>query len=54
MKRSKTNFGSLLQAGLDLTSKRLIDHKIKNNEDLIFGNNGKVERIKADEFLASL
>ena len=53
MKSTKSDFGLLLQEGLNLTAQRLLDHKIKNNEDFVFGIQGKVVRVKANDVYAS-
>lgn len=49
MQIKEKSFSEKLQEGLDLTYKRLVEQKIKNQEDFIFGENGRVFRVNPNK-----
>jgi len=45
-----TNFSKMLKEALDLSFKKMVEEKRKDNDVLAIGENGKVVKIKARDF----
>ena len=43
--------GEKILKGLQISFEKLVKEKAKNDEDLIFGENGKIIRVKAKDIL---